>query len=628
MTKPQKTTAAPAPPQTRSSATGVAQLLIYAALLGLAAYGIFEWPYKFPQAEPVWSESYAMGFNNRVSLLATLAALSGLCLAHLLFSKTALAPGTLVRTFAEAPAAGAARMSKVPLVTFITIYAVLTLILYWLIPLDTYGEGRYFLRRAELVGRYGLHAYRDFEFTYGPALVYVPALFYWIVGHLGGSLELSYALSYIALCAAGLWALFYFVDHLNVEVPYRVFLFSLMALVFYNVTMGAQYTALRYVMPYALILVLHEYLGSRKGPRDRRFWIQSALIVIGLPLAVFSVSPEVGLVYFLAQTLYVGYLAWTSDRRFLLLAGAGLLSLPACILFFTYEYFASILFFTAGASIFPVVPAGFVVLYLLSVFCLIPVLANTVVRGERDGHKPLVLALAAMSVGLIPGALGRCDPGHVIWYGCGALLLTMTLLIRFRPKLFQVYAILFVLFCLVGKTASEVYLYRNELMPVHYALVTGHVIPDPGLPPAVDKLGLAEFDSVMTPLEVDWNLERYLRERGKLAHEYYLWGCNVYTAESVERKIQDIRKAKRLLVPAWVLNFANPQAVEAALDSPQQRAQAEQSTNDLLGMLLLYPVNYEMKNRPYEPRWKIAAYIAAHFKPVRTGEGYAVMEPK
>ena len=74
------------------------------------------------------------------------------------------------------------------------------------------------------------------------------------------------------------------------------------------------------------------------------------------------------------------------------------------------------------------VPAAHIVLYLASLFYATPLLIACILGKGRKEAKPVMIAWAVLIVLMIPSALGRCDPGHVITGGLGAILLMFALL--------------------------------------------------------------------------------------------------------------------------------------------------------------------------------------------------------
>ena len=72
-------------------------------------------------------------------------------------------------------------------------------------------------------------------------------------------------------------------------------------------------------------------------------------------------------------------------------------------------------------------PAPHIVLYLLTLFLVVPVLLGAALLAP-PANGPLLLALAALCVVMTPGAAGRCDPPHVLLYGLGVSTLLFILM--------------------------------------------------------------------------------------------------------------------------------------------------------------------------------------------------------
>ena len=237
-----------------------ADLLSLGLILAAAWYGIFHLPYWAPPTQISVSYSYKVGFNNSVAVLATLAAIGLLCLRSVAWRQAT--PETVDSIFSVLSGKRSRSQPTMPrsvLVFFACIYLAATALLYICIPrLDEYGEVIDVLPRLELARLYGVSLYRDIGWPYGPALCYVPELFITVGQLFGKSADFSYFLCYEVNLVVSLLALFYLVDSLRIKVAYRVMIFSLVALMTYSVTLGIQYTLLRYVATYVTLLVFHK----------------------------------------------------------------------------------------------------------------------------------------------------------------------------------------------------------------------------------------------------------------------------------------------------------------------------------------------------------------------------------
>ena len=163
-------------------------LLSVVCILCLAAYGIFWLPYSFPPTETTSSPSFDVGFGNRVSVLAVVAAIGLLCIRNLLSRQAIPEPVDLL--FCPPTEAGQKRFPAMPksiLLFFAGFYLVVPILLYRCFPcLEMWSEPMSYLPRLELGWRYHFQLYSEIDWAYGPALFYVPTMFIAVGRHLVG----------------------------------------------------------------------------------------------------------------------------------------------------------------------------------------------------------------------------------------------------------------------------------------------------------------------------------------------------------------------------------------------------------------------------------------------------------
>ena len=167
-------------------------------------------------------------------------------------------------------------------------------------------------------------------------------------------------------------------------------------------------------------------------------------------------------------------------------------------------------------------------------------------------------ALGVLCLVMAPGALGRCDPPHVLFYGLGASMLLMVRLANISRPAFAVYTIAYAsVFIVLMQVVNLVVFYgvsprallsRHAITHVGEKLrsATGTELPEMATLSALDRyprLGLP-FATFGDPA-----VETYVLSRGKLEPEYYISIVGVYTAAALERKLQDVGKQEYLLVP-------------------------------------------------------------------------------
>jgi len=243
------------------------------------------------------------------------------------------------------------------------------LILTWLCLLsyNYYGEALYFLRRLDLM-ILGLKPHRDFAFVYGPGLIY-PPYFAYLSGIL--TIEQSYCLTLISHWLAGLFCICYIIRSLGHKCA-QAAIFTLVSLACANLSLGLNYTPLRFALPVASVFAFHRFACKAHSPRS---WIISACLSFLLPLANLAVSPEIGIAVCIAILAYLIVLLRTSLRGLSIGIPFVAASLLASAFLFGSDYFRGMSSFTKGGANFPIFPSVFILIFLTAVFVILPPLA-------------------------------------------------------------------------------------------------------------------------------------------------------------------------------------------------------------------------------------------------------------
>jgi hypothetical protein len=181
-----------------------------------------------------------------------------------------------------------------------------------------------------------------------------------------------------------------------------------------GLSLGMNYTFFRFAAPFAATLA-----WSRVQAPGR-----AALMLAGLSLFVFSISTEVGIAFAAAAIAICVYRAWAGDgRRWLAVGLAAPAGLVALVAIFGRNVVGEMAMFSGGCLNFAVTPAPHTIILAAALVIVIPLgLAGEIQKGKR--HRAMLIGLTTFSVALIPGALGRCDGGHVFWYGSALFLLS------------------------------------------------------------------------------------------------------------------------------------------------------------------------------------------------------------
>ena len=541
------------------------ELLSGAAVAVAIYYVAFRLPYRWPPPEPrLVSASYAFGFNNLVAILAV----AGLLGALGVLLATRVEQAGEPRLFLRLDVEHANRHSAAPaLAAAALLYAVLTVAMYVYTarsePSLTW-ETRHFVHRLLLMDLYGLRPYTDFHAEYGPALTVTPLYVYRLLRPLGATHAQAYFVCHLLLNIAGLVCLRYILWRIAMPARRRVLAFVLLAVAGFVPSMGLNGVLLRYLCPFASLLLGHRAVARlTDGPTSAGRWAAAAAVALVLTGANVLISPEIGVAFALAWLAYATLLVRRNWRvlgaSLTAVALAGLLSratLPPA-------YYASLLRFSEGANNLPLLPAPYLVLYLATLFLVVPPLLATCLRALIRGDAPdaasaaLWGALGGLCVGLAPGALGRCDPPHVLLYGLGASVLLMSRLATVPGRRFALYtgayaAVHVVLAPIVLLVQFYDVSPRVMLARAGPAHVVARLRSAASSPPGPAPLAaLDRYRRLAIPFATygDPAVERYVIARGRLAPEYYIALVGVYTEAALRHKLRDVARHDYLLVP-------------------------------------------------------------------------------
>jgi hypothetical protein len=482
-----------------------------------------------------------------------------------------------------------------------------------------YGEASYNMTRVIWGLKYHLHPYRDIEWAYGPALFYLPQWSIELGACLGLSEGVSYLICFSCILILMLGGVFYVVNCFRVKVHYRILIFCIWA-VFVNTSLGLHYTWIRYITPFVAILLVHRTANAVvQDGKPRAFWKLYSVSFLWA-VAALSVSPETGIVFCAAQCIYGIHRAWFGGRRWLgMLPATALGFLPLLYLF--PGCFRAIFIFSKGGGNFPILPSAFILLYVGSLWWLIPRLFRMCTSRQPSQEASLIAAWAVAVVASIPAALGRCDYGHILCNGIGCFLMIFALTAKDFPRWFYGYAILFVMvFC----TVAFIYDYKSTR-----DVLSSAAIPEVAGPsPLVKSLGLQDFPSIMMPFQREYLTEKYLIETGQFVPGYFPGFLNVLTRVDLDKKIESFKNAGVLLMPDWILNL--PTMSDQDFDRWQMMIlkEMDSETSSRLTFLLGYPIQFHTKNLPQYSQMMAARHIALTYDCLRHVPGWVVMSPR
>ena len=381
---------------------------IYVSLAGLCL--LIPWLLPVQEAQ---SESYALGFSNQGFLACLLVLFIGPAYFHNRFMG-GFSPEGSAKGWNETGFDYAASTKSLRSMGIICFGACATFLLANSRNLAGYGESEYFLLRSALAEA-GKVPYRDFEFAYGPLLVYGVVLLKW----LGCSAGFALAFLMIAESAIGYLAFYYVTATLfgKERAAGRLMFFAVaLATCLSPLTAGQNFTFLRFASALAF--------GCYVLPRPDSQRIEAYGVLSGLVFLLgWLVSPDVGLAGAIAFGMVVTML---SRRRFI--CGVGVAASLGLAVFCSPLVRGSLdvaLQFAQGGDNFPVFPSIHIALMFVSVLLSTAYVAKRSVRED-----PIGWLVFLYSLGLLPAALGRCDIGHVVFNGFGFVLLAGKCLIE------------------------------------------------------------------------------------------------------------------------------------------------------------------------------------------------------
>lgn len=551
------------------------------AVLGwcLALYGVFVLPFRFPGENPTFSHSYIAGYSNRAAAMAAV----GLAIVIFLLSW---------RLFRNQQPRAPLR-SRLPLKYLYvcgSLYAVVVGGLSYLAIQSPYfyGEARSFLLRLDRMLNAGEIPYRQFDFAYGWLQLYLPASIYSLARPLHASLEFSYYLTLMLMMLGGLTMLYQIVNSPILGIGPKRSVFVLTALAMINVTLGLNYTPVRFLTAPYLLLVLYSVVSKvRELPRSKA--LIRIIVVAGLSsVLVWSLSPEAGIAYSATSAFLLLILSVRKDRW--LLCGIPFCALGCLIslAIFGRNYVAAILDFGSGMGNFLVVPAPYMVFFLITLICLVPVGLAMAARDDSR-NAPLLLSFGAMGLAYVAAAMGRCDPGHVLWNGICIFLLGFAFVGKYYRAFQPVYLTAFGLFFVFGLQLGVDLTYMGQLR----RLTAQHM--DSTQNPGIELRRLESVDRVAVPFALDKRTETYLSSHSKFAHDRSVedW---VWDRQGLDKKLEAIAASPYVLADLSQCCFEDP--------------------TELVELIMLYPLKYQPRNMPFSTGEHIRSFVDAKFERV------------
>jgi hypothetical protein len=570
---------------------------------------VFVLPLHVPvEFQPAVSASYVAGFNNRVAALAA-AAIGGCVLLWAWFHLRG----------EKAEAAGA----NDPITpSFMAVVIVLTCIFFalagWMIAashLRYLADAGYFIEQMQSHAEYGGALYTQLEFAYGPLLFYPTVI-------LHTTLHCSWMTAYFLTLALdqslGLALLAYVLNELPICARDRRIGFVLLAIGALNPIFGLNYTFLRFITAFAILLFATR---PQSLPRTMFVLVAGEVLLLGI-------SPEQGFAFLIGTVAFAGLKTWRNGAKWLLVAATPVLGAGIFLLLAGRSYLYMLHSFAKGALSLPVAPYPHILIFLFAVVWLIPFAIGRSL-GLSEPVSVRMAACYALGIGLLPAALGRCDPLHVFFNGAGLLALSLAAMHSYPRGVRTAWLVALAL--LIGWqqwTNNRLLLDRSTdtlrlaIMPHVPSRLRESVLahlpadfanqlrPSPG--DADDQLDVAALEEasgsapVATPLEVEPSIEAALKRSHHYRPDYYAYGVDLFSAPAEARKIADMNEAQ------WALLLSNPD--QPFIETPQ-------TLDGVQGLTFPYRARNPI---PFHPGQAFAENLKAHWTAVKTLDAYTL----
>ncbi len=374
---------------------------------------VFFLPYGIPMV-PAISDSYVFGFSNRAALILFLVFAAS-------FAYWSGGLGLVVRP-AEGPAALPGLSRRLLWVT-LAITALVTLSFWWAYRgIGAINEGGYLMDRLQHLAA-GETIYRDFEFIYGPTVLYFPL-------ELHRMLRLplldAYYLAWTVAWVGGV-ALLWLTVHWTCRTSPRangIYLLAFLGFIFSTVSLGLNYTPLRFVAaPFFAALTVRVLETQRSA-------LLGAITALGGVGWILFYSPEQGI------ALGLGTLAF-----FLFFVDRALPGYPPSLVVLAGGegclagglWHTGVLHYVRGMAgggyNLPLLPSLNTLILLGLLLAAVCVLCNSFRLHLRGGAVEYLILISLFA---LPAAFGRCDPGHIFMNTLGAFLAAWTVS-SYRP---------------------------------------------------------------------------------------------------------------------------------------------------------------------------------------------------
>ena len=522
-------------------------------------FGVFVLPFLLPPA-PIQAISAAntAGFNNRVAAVAAAVISVGVLLAAWrLRLQLPFAVDADCKPMSQRWIAGWS-------LGLVTAMAVLCAIAY-LADLRYLWESRYFIEQMSKATDYHRRLYAQLEFPYGPLLFYPTIWLRVLFSRFAHPLQMAYVATLLLHEMAGALLLAYILQCLPIATRLRRWVFPCFLLLSVTLPLGINYTLFRFAMPLATLLFC---LRGRQP-------MTAALLVLAGEFLNLNVSPEMGFAFGCGATTYaLLQLVLRRDSRWLLAAGAVLVSSAGFFLLVGPNYLSMLKVFSVGTFNLVVEPQPYTLICLVALVWLAPLCMASCWRAGRQDAS-LLTAAFVLGLALLPAVFARADTEHVIFNALTILLLALIPVGAWTRKgqaawiacMFLIVMTNLIVLATITRGPYRLILERDVLrfVPVDTRRAMLR-IRRPTMPGYAEQLAAEHplythtFDiartraitggaKVTTPADVSFPVEDALRATDLFVPNYYSFGQYMISASVEAQEIAAVNAQEWLLLP-------------------------------------------------------------------------------
>jgi len=572
-----------------------------AAVAVVASFAAFILPFLFPPTYPTAAGAYAAGFNSRVAIFS-LAAIS-------LFVALASASRSLCAQWA---APGRTRvLPKIYLWCALAASLVFVGGLSWLtMHVAARGvEDYYFIPQLRKVAELHRHLYSQVDFNYGPLLFY-PVL--WIRSLLGPmhlSVASAYYLTLVVEHFIGLGMLYLVINRLPLSFTMRKAAFILMATYGMSPLLGLQYTLMRFMAPFTLLVLIQ----NMPSP------YVSALFALAADMLAFSVSPEMGVVFLGGVTFYALVQARLKNKSWLLTPVGAAVGAAIYLSLADRRSLDALMHFSRGGANLVIQPVPYVLIYLAMAVWVAPTFVGRVV-AERSPQSALIAGIFGSSLALMPSSLGPAEAQHMTANGMGFFLLCAIAVSSWKriPRENAIFcgAILWLSFPFIHFTWDQVR-YNYQRRYLHERIVKGQKPGNPAITfdPYAAELNGAPF---MSPYTVPAWMEDAVFEAPNFVPSHYNGTIGLWDSIAEHEKMNELDKVDHLFVPY-------PDALTPQLIGPG--AILGPTYSSPMARILLLQIPYKTRHQVYIGKL-LSEKIHSEFRPCLVLNGSSIWTRK